>query len=287
MEEITSYRRQAMEMAANAISSEPWAMAIKRSIGTTPADLLRKYGPDAMPYCADNFASAAVKTPTIVRLNAVYGHEAVAHVLYASLTRILLSMQSSKTPPYTDADKREVCATIVTDIRLRTLPMGVLLAALWWVKSHHYAIYSTTATPTNVLEVLQREYKNFARMVASARDDAARAAHTAKQQQRAVGVMSWQDYARLRKIPYNTPQSWVAAQLRADSEPRSLMELQTDQSMATELCNYLGRTSAAEARSFVASALAEIAAQGAAVASKTDVMRLARRFAAVARQTAK
>lgn len=282
MEEITSYRRQAMEMAANAISSEPWALAIKRNIGQTPADLLRKYGPDAMPYCANNFASAAVKTPTIVRLNAVYGHEAVAHVLYASLTRVLLAMQSSKTPPYTDADKREVCATIVTDIRLRTLPMGVLLAALWWVKSHHYAIYSTTATPTNVLEVLQREYKNFARMVASARDDAARAAHTAKQQQRAVGVMSWRDYASARKIPYSTPQSWVAAELRADGTPRTLAELEADKGIITELCAYL-RTGADNVRGFVASALAELAAQGASVASKTDVMRLARRIAAAAR----
>lgn len=269
-----------MEAAAKAINREPWAMAIKRSIGTTPADLLQKYGPDAMPYCANNFASAAVKTPTIVRLNAVYSHEAVANVLYASLTRVLLAMQSSKTPPYTDADKREVCATIVTDIRLRTLPLGVMLAALWWIKSHHYAIYSTTATPNNVLEVLQREYKNFARMVASARDDAARAAHTAKQQ-RAVGVMSWQDYARLRKIPYNTPQSWVAAELRADGTPRTLAELEADKGIITELCAYL-RTGADNARGFVASALAEIAASGSEIASKTDVMRLARRLAASA-----
>lgn len=271
-----------MEAAAKAINNEPWALAIKRNIGQTPDDLMRKYNPDKMPYCANNFASAAVKTPTIVRLNAVYGHEAVANVLYASLTRVLLAMQSSKTPPYTDGDKHEVCATIVIDTRLRTLPLGVMLAALWWVKSHHYAIYSTTATPNNVLEVLQREYKNFAQMIASARDDAARAAHTAIQQQRTEAVMSWQDYATSRKIPYGSPQSWVAAQLKADSAPRSLAELQADKSLTTELCAYL-RTGADNTHDFVASALAEIAASGSEIASKTDVLRLARRFAASAR----
>jgi len=275
-----------MQPAATA-TNEPWAAQIRQTIGTSPLDLMHKYNPDTMSYCADNFSTAAVRTPTVVRLCAVYGTDAVAGVLMASLVRVLVAMQDTQTPPYTDADKLEACKTIVTDIRLRTLPLGVLLAALWWVKSRHYAIYSKTATPNKVLEVLQREYPNYARMVASARDDAARAAHTAKQKEHAQGGISWGDYAAARKIPYSSPQSWVAAQLRADSEPRSLTELQADQSIATELCNYLGRTSAVEARSFVASALAEIAAQGAAVASKTDVMRLARRFAAVARQAAK
>lgn len=188
---------------AEVTSREPWAVAIRRRYGNE-LQMQSAWSPAAQAHCASNLEKSATSVP-FVRLIKSYGENAVQVLLAAHMADAIITMADADSPPINKSDIFTSAGLIVTDTRLMTLPMGMLLVFFHRAKSRRYKIYGKYATPQKLLETLQQEFPNLLVETERIRKGIEERERAARLEEQRHNSMSWEDYKASRGLVGENP----------------------------------------------------------------------------------
>lgn len=182
-------------------SAEPWAVALRDEYGSVD-NLFKTFAPASTGgYACDT--TAAALTPSVVRLCKSYGNRTIATLFSMHIAAALAAMVS-ETPSFTTDDINRAAAHVATDDRIRTTPIGVVLAFFHRAAAMRYRLYGQP-TPYKLLQALQEHLPALQAAAQSAQREQEAAAAREADRRHAAAAMNWEQYAASRGITDPNP----------------------------------------------------------------------------------
>lgn len=190
-------------------SSEPWAIAIRQRYGADD-QLLRCWSPDNRGYCATHMDGAASSPATVQMLKSYPTSFPIA--LQNVIARTVLDMADADNPVTTADDVMQTANLILSDNRLRVLPVGVMWAFFHRAACRRYPIYGKHATPQKLLGILQQQSDN---LMSEALAELAKKEQAAKREaeaQHQATAITWAEYAERKGLKGVSPVEYITGE---------------------------------------------------------------------------